>query len=311
MTFMAGENDATLGLPIGEVERRTGLPKDTLRIWERRYGFPQPVRSARAVRLYPFDQVEKLTIIKALVDRGARPAGLVALPVDVLTGMLGQRPASPPASADELGGVAAFLVDHNVDALRRHLGRALARLGLRQFVLDIVAPATALVGESWANGEIAIYVEHVFTEQVSRMLRSAIASLPASEAGDDPRILLTTLPGEPHTIGLLMAEALMALEGAACLSLGAETPVPDIVAAVRAHRAHVVALSISGIRPAEEVARDVAALDHALPPSVGVWVGGGGSGAVETPRAQLIPRLDAVSDAVTAWRRGAPAIVLS
>ena len=30
--------------PIGAVERDTGIGRDTLRIWERRYGFPVPER---------------------------------------------------------------------------------------------------------------------------------------------------------------------------------------------------------------------------------------------------------------------------
>jgi len=29
---------------ISAVERDTGLSKDTLRVWERRYGFPKPLR---------------------------------------------------------------------------------------------------------------------------------------------------------------------------------------------------------------------------------------------------------------------------
>lgn len=35
-------------LSIAAVERDTGLTKDTLRVWERRYGFPTP----RAGRLW-------------------------------------------------------------------------------------------------------------------------------------------------------------------------------------------------------------------------------------------------------------------
>jgi DNA-binding transcriptional regulator YiaG len=40
-------------LPIAAVERDTGLSKDTLRVWERRYGFPQPARDGAGERLYP------------------------------------------------------------------------------------------------------------------------------------------------------------------------------------------------------------------------------------------------------------------
>ena len=32
---------------IADVERDTGLSKDTLRVWERRYGFPLPLRDAQ------------------------------------------------------------------------------------------------------------------------------------------------------------------------------------------------------------------------------------------------------------------------
>ena len=44
-----------------------------------------------------------------------------------------------------------------------------------------------------------------------------------------PRVLLTTLPGEPHGLGLLMVEALLTLDGCRCLSLGVQTPPGDIV----------------------------------------------------------------------------------
>ena len=51
---------------IAAVERDTGLGKDTLRVWERRYGFPQPQRDSSGERIYPLDQVEKLRVIKRL-----------------------------------------------------------------------------------------------------------------------------------------------------------------------------------------------------------------------------------------------------
>ena len=43
----AGQPQPASGLPISVVERETGIPKDLLRMWERRYGFPQPGRDAQ------------------------------------------------------------------------------------------------------------------------------------------------------------------------------------------------------------------------------------------------------------------------
>ena len=63
---------------ISSVERDTGLSKDALRVWERRYGFPQPYRDAHGERIYPSDQVDKLRLLKRLLDQGHRPSKIIA-----------------------------------------------------------------------------------------------------------------------------------------------------------------------------------------------------------------------------------------
>ena len=73
---------------IGVVERETGIGKDTLRVWERRYGFPLPVRCEGEDRLYPENQVEQLRLIKRLLDSGMRPARVVGLGVVELNALL-------------------------------------------------------------------------------------------------------------------------------------------------------------------------------------------------------------------------------
>lgn len=60
-------------LPINAVERETGISKELLRMWERRYGFPSPERDAQGDRIYPPDQVNKLRVVRRLIDAGFRP----------------------------------------------------------------------------------------------------------------------------------------------------------------------------------------------------------------------------------------------
>jgi DNA-binding transcriptional MerR regulator len=57
---------------IGTVSRLTGISQHTLRVWERRYGAVESRRSEGGRRLYSSDDVERLTMLKALVDRGDR-----------------------------------------------------------------------------------------------------------------------------------------------------------------------------------------------------------------------------------------------
>ena len=46
---------------------------------EKRYGFPNPERDANGERCYPFDQVERLRLMKRLIDQGHRPGNLMRL----------------------------------------------------------------------------------------------------------------------------------------------------------------------------------------------------------------------------------------
>ena len=55
---------------IAAVERETGINKETLRVWERRYGFPAPWRDATGERLYPPEQVHKLRLVRRLMEAG-------------------------------------------------------------------------------------------------------------------------------------------------------------------------------------------------------------------------------------------------
>ena len=216
------------GLPIAAVERDTGLSKDTLRVWERRYGFPQPSRDSNGERVYPPEQVDKLRLLKRLMDQGHRPGKIAERSIEQLQALAeagNGRPATASmegAPDDALRLFLQMIVEHRVDDLRRELALLTVKAGLARFVTDVIAPLTALVGEAWARGELAIFEEHLYTESVQGVLRNAITSIP--HPGDSPRVLLTTVPQEPHGLGVLMAEAMFALEGARCVALGRAHP---------------------------------------------------------------------------------------
>lgn len=58
------------GLAIKDVAERTGIAAGTIRMWEQRYGFPQPERTAAGYRLYSEDDVEALRRMLALREGG-------------------------------------------------------------------------------------------------------------------------------------------------------------------------------------------------------------------------------------------------
>lgn len=292
--------------PIAAVERDTGLSKETLRMWERRYGFPAPLRDPAGGRSYPQAQLERLRTIKRLLDAGHRPGRVVALPPDELGALL-QRGAPTAAAADAGAGAVKECVDllrgHHIDGVRQWLAAALLRQGLERFVLDTLVPLHTQIGEAWMHGDIAVYQEHAYTECVQTVLRRAIARLQAPGSDHRPTVLLTTLPAEPHGLGLLMVEALCSVRGCRCVSLGAQTPVDDIVAAVAAYGADVVALSFTGCQKPAQIARGLAQLRAGLPERVAVWAGGAGVQSLRRPPpgAEAFASLGELLDVMGTW----------
>lgn len=294
-------------LSIGSVERDTGLTKDTLRVWERRYAFPKPGRDAFGERVYPREQVERLLAIKRLMDCGLRPGKIIHHSLTELNALCEAR-AAGVGRASMLPFLAPYLEmvrSHRVDELRNALGQAVVRSGLGSFVTAVVAPLNVAIGELWMQGVLEIFDEHLYTESLQVVLRNAIANVPQTPLA--PRLLLTTLAQEQHGLGLLMAEAMLVLEGARCISLGVQTPVRDIVRAAASQRADIVALSFSQAFPVAQAVDGLVELREQLPASLEVWAGGGSAAlARRLPTGVLAIRdLAEVKVAVDGWRQRA------
>lgn len=265
-------------LTIAAVERDTRIGKDTLRVWERRYGFPQPHRDGNGERLYPPEQVERLRHVKRLLDAGHRPGRIVGLGLEALQG-LSDSTATPPAPGTsereqaELQRLLAMLTAHDLIGLRRALSQALLRLGLERFVIELAIPLVVEVGQSWSRGQMQIYEEHLFTEALETVLRSAMAAMPEPDRGARPRVVLSTFPFEAHGLGLLMADALFQVGGCATMNLGRQTPLHDLALASQAHQADILALSFSAATNPNQAADGLTELRSRLPASVEIWSG--------------------------------------
>jgi len=293
-----------LALNIGAVERETGLSKDVLRMWERRYGFPDPLRDDNAERLYPPEQVAKLRAIKRLMDTGMRPGKLMRRSLAELNTLADTRAgprregAAPALERDVIG----LVKGHNAPALQHALANLLMRQGLQRFVLDTLVPLNRAIGEAWMRGELQVFEEHLYTEQIQVALHAAINAFPRQTGA--PRILLTTFPGEQHGIGLLMVEALLVPEGTQCISLGTQTPIEDIRSAALAHKVHIVALSFSAAFPLRQAGEGLAMLRRHVAAPTALWAGGEMTRRLRKslPGVRLISDLADVGPALKAWR---------
>ncbi len=295
---------------ISVVERETGLSKDTLRVWERRYGFPDPHRDRHGERVYSAEQVGKLRLISRLLDRGLRPRQLVAASIEELRARVAA-PAQPSPAADNsppFETTLKLLAAYDDAGLRSHLSLTLQRLGLLRFILEFAAPMNVQVGDAWSRGTLAVSQEHLYSEQMQHQLRQGIGTIYPGRR--TPSVLLTTLPGEAHQLGVLMAHACLALEGVRCISLGVQTPIRDIAQAAHQHGADVVALSFSEALRLKAALAMLQELRAQLPQSIEIWAGGALWDHAQDvpPGIRLVSRLEHIPHELAEFgqRHGAP-----
>lgn len=302
----SGDTGSAEFFSIQDVERETGITKELLRMWERRYGFPAPSRNSKGDRVYPRDQVAKLRLMRRLVNNGYRPAKLSALEPSALEALCVVGGAgSRHVRVDELAsGLLAALRPDSAEVLENYLAELLSRRGLYSFIMDFMSFANVIVGDAWMKGEITVAQEHRYSDAVIRLVGQSLKTVQSGV--HKPRILLATLPEEQHTLGLLMVEALLRLDGMDVLNLGAEVPVQSLVDAVSRCDADVVALSFSASFPGSKAVQQLENLRFRLPLEIDIWVGG--QGIVSTRRSvenvEVIKQLDGVRLRTVRWRQG-------
>ena len=301
----ASQDKNTMLLPINAVERDTGISKELLRMWERRYGFPNPERDPQGDRVYHSAQITKLRIIRRLLDAGFRPGKIIGLDMPALEELVASSHGNPsPVLPQNLETeLLTVLKSRDPYRVREYLNHQLIRMGLESFILDLMQHANNVVGDAWMAGNLEVYEEHLYTEEIQSLLRQNIGHLrPASLA---PHIMLTTAPEELHTLGTLMVEALFRLDQVDAVSFGAQMPIREIVQAVQKHKMDVVVLSFSAAFPASRAIDFLEELRFRLPLSVHIWAGGGAlrNSRRQVESVQIFHDLPSIRQAVLQWRR--------
>jgi DNA-binding transcriptional MerR regulator len=276
----------TAYLRIGELSRRTGVPPELLRAWERRYALVEPRRTDGGFRLYSAEDLRRVQSMREHLAHGVSAAQAAALAVNEPEPAAApplDRHATSSAGWPEAPG-AVFeraLAGFDDGSAQAAFDDLLARYSLTSVLRDVVVPYLHELGERWSRGEATVAQEHFAT----MLLRGRLLGLARGwDQGSGPRAVLACAPGELHDLSLIVFGLALRARGWRITYLGPDTPLdsiaeaidtlaPDIVVVVAIASAALVPerdtladlatrrpLALAGAAASEDLARDVGAV---------------------------------------------------
>lgn len=267
---------------VGIVCRRTGLKSDRLRAWERRHGVVEPVRSEGNQRLYRQADIDRLLLLRRATDIGHRIAQIAALSTESLQELVQVAAINEPhgpqivlfGSQDDglVSDCLAAIQQLDADRLASELDRASDLVGSAAVAQRVIAPLLHKIGELWADGGLEIAHEHLGTAVLRRFLDRGNAD--RNPTNNAPGILMTTLSGERHELGALLAATAAIDSGWAVTYLGPDLPAQQAAAAARQRGLRAVAISIVSPDDLDAIAAELATLRRHLGGDTRVIVGG-------------------------------------
>lgn len=251
---------------LREIVEETGLSKLVLHAWERRYGVIVPERTETGRRIYRHEDLLRLQLLKACVDNGQRIGSIIHLPNDELQRILLGR-----KRLHDLGDIVAAIELMDSDGLDRMLGARFMTLGPVDFCREVVLPLMGEVGRLWAEDGLPIASEHLVTAAIRALLSGALKLMPAPRGTH--RMVFSTIEGELHEIGSLVAAVIARHHGVHATYLGSQIPAAALAEAVVKTSSTIVCLS-GALKRNRNAPPQIKGIRAALPADVALWLGG-------------------------------------
>lgn len=299
---------------IGDVARQTRLTHHVIRAWERRHSAITPTRTASGHRLYSAEDIERLKLLKHLIDGGHTIGAIAQLPTDRLKelSLRTEAPPMPLKSSREKQAEIEEIVRDCLEGARRLnarmidkcLNQALIRFSQPVLLNQVMVPLMYRIGQHWHEGTLRVVHEHLASNVIQTFLLNLIKSSRSVEGA--ARLLVATPSGQRHEVGALLAAATASRLGWKVIYLGADLPTEEIALAAHQTKARAVALSLTYPGDDLTLRLDLQRLAEALEGQCPLILGGAAAdqylGQITSPEALLAHSLASFEERLASLR---------
>jgi DNA-binding transcriptional MerR regulator len=212
---------------IKDLENLSGIKAHTIRIWEQRYNFLRPQRTATNIRYYSNQELKTLLNISLLNKYGYKISHINKMSPDELRSKLTSLSGGQAQQERIVNDLIQYMIDLDIENFESLLDQHIDSRGIEKTIHHIIFPFLDRIGILWLTDHINPAQEHLITNVIRQKIIVGIENI--STIFDLKTTILLFMPeNEHHELGLLYLQYLLKSRGVKTIYLGANVPVADL-----------------------------------------------------------------------------------
>lgn len=255
--MFANEAAAMNHYSIKDIESITGIKSHTIRIWEQRYKILVPQRTSTNIRYYSEEDLRTILNVNVLYRSGLKISKIANLNEEEIRNLVKEASEKLVDQDIQIQGMVTAMLNLDEESFETIIQHSFDHIGVEFTTEKLIFPFLNHIGYLWQVGTIDPAFEHFISQIIRRKLvivTSNLGSIPPHK--DEKRFILFLPAGEPHEIGLLLANYAIRKAGHKSLYLGADLPHTDLKQVVDKFKPHYIFCSStcgSTYAPIEEI----------------------------------------------------------
>jgi MerR family transcriptional regulator, light-induced transcriptional regulator len=212
---------------IKDLENLSGIKAHTIRIWEQRYTFLKPQRTATNIRYYSNHELKMLLNISLLNKYGYKISHINRMNNEELREKIMSLGGNQAQQERIVNDLIQNMIDLDIESFEQVLDNFILTRGIEKAITYIIFPFLERIGILWLTDHINPAQEHLITNVVRQKIIVGIENV-VTPFDVKTKVLLFMPENEHHELGLLFLNYLLKSRGIKTIYLGANVPLSDL-----------------------------------------------------------------------------------
>lgn len=214
---------------IKDLENLSGIKAHTIRIWEKRYGVLEPMRTETNIRMYDLANLQKLLNITLLHNYGYKISKISKLSTERIPQLVNEIISEKSAKHHAISSFKMAMMNFDHTLFFSTYNKLLSEKSFREIFYEVFIPLITEIGLLWQTDTINPAHEHFISYLIKQKILTNTEKVQTQEPTREDRVFVLYLPNnEIHELGLMYLNFEILSMGYKTIYLGESVPIDSL-----------------------------------------------------------------------------------